>query len=236
MLHYLYNDLPIIKLLNNYSIWTTNNDNNIIIYLFDNKDNTYLYAAELKFNTYIILNHGLIKCLTSLNFSNKIYFKINKYMQNTKFILESMKNPEWDFFEEKILDIKFKYINFDININKILSELFMFLKLHGGDINQISNIIKNIKYKFELSKDQEFFMDEIIQNINNKIFILINIKKTSITSKFKWLNCFNFNKLDNKYLIKYIISKPKNYSALNMSKYLMNKEINNKIKYMKDYK
>jgi hypothetical protein len=224
MLNYSYNDLPIIKLLDNYSIWAINDKNVITIYLFDNDNELYLYAPELKIDTYIILNKGLLKYLNPLNNKNNNYYKINRYIQNTRIRLESIKNPKWEFFEEKIVDIKVKDINFDININKILSEICMFLKIHCGDIKQLANIITNIKYKFDLSKNED------------KIFILINIKKTCISNKYKLLNCFNCEKNEDRYLVKYIISKPNNNDATNIAKYLMNEEIKNKINYMKNYK
>lgn len=234
MLNYLFNNLPIIKLIDNYSIWTIDNNKNIIIYLSNNKENALIYAAELNFNTYILLSKSLETYITCINYSNESYFKINKYIESTRIKLESIKDPEWDFFEEKILDLKIKDTDFNININKILNEICMILKLHCGDLNQITNIIKNIECKFNISKDQEFFMDEIIKNINN-IFIFINIKKNTINNNYTWFNCFTFKNNYKRYIIKYIIVKPNNKNAINISKYLMNKEINNKINYIQKY-
>jgi len=235
MLNYLYNNLPIIKLLDKYSVWTLNDNEDVVVYLFNTSDDAYLVAGDLEYNTYFIFNKGLQVILKSLRDTDTYYFKLNRYIQNTRIKLESIKYPEWEYFEEKLIDIKIKDINFDININKILSEIFMLLKLHCGDLKQLANIIKDVKFKFDTSRDQEYFMDEFVQNINNELFILINIKKSCNNSKCKWFKCFNYFKEDDRYLVKYIISKPKNDSALNMAKYLMNEEINNKINYIKNY-
>ena len=235
MLNYLYNNLPIIKLLDKYSIWTLDSNEDVIIYLFDTCDDAYMMAGDLDYNTYFIFNKGIQTTLKSLNVINTYYFKLNRYIQNTRIKLESIEYPEWEFFEEKLIDITVKEINFDININKILSEIFMLLKLHYGDIKQLANIIEDIKFKFETSRDQEYFMDEFIKNLNNELFILINIRKVSDNRIYKWFKCFNLFKKDDRYLVKYIISKPKNDSAINIAKHLMNEEIDNKIKYIKNY-
>ena len=42
MLNYLYNNLPIIKLLNKYSIWTLDDNENVIIEMTEKNKNIIL--------------------------------------------------------------------------------------------------------------------------------------------------------------------------------------------------
>lgn len=234
MLSYYYNDLPIIKLKNTYSIWFINN-NIIMVYLFKSSTDAFMYIPEIKNNTYILLNYNLENQLSSNIILDNNFLKLNDCIQDTKQKINLIKNPEWELFEEKVIDICISSTYFDISINKILSDMFMFLKLHCGDLTQLSNLIGDIKGKFENSKDQEFFMDEIIKNINNELFIFFNIKKSKNIHINKCFQCFGLKKNNERYIVKYIITKPKNNQATELSKLLINEEISNKIKFIKNY-
>lgn len=228
---YFYKNLPINKLVDNYSIWYPKNSI-VYIKLFSENSDALMELSDNYSDIAILMSKNLSQELAINKKKDVNYDNIYKYIIEAKDKINNLTYPIWDFFEERVIDKNIKHTEFDISINKILSEIFELIKLHCGDPIQISNIIKNIKLKFDISFEENYFMDELIQKTSDNVFLLVNIRKCDFNSSFKCISCIS-NK--QRYLVKYLLIKPSNSNALEICQKLVNNEIKEKIKYIKDY-
>lgn len=158
---------------------------------------------------------------------------LNSAIGDIKMKLHNYNSPEWELFEERLVDKTIYNMHFHMSTATILKDFFMLLKLHSGNILELSNIIKNIQLKFDFSRDETYFMDEIIKTTSDGLVVLFNIRKLDSTTGCNLIDCF---RKKSRYVIKYIVAKPKNASAEFLCTDLINTEINEKINYLKAYK
>lgn len=229
---YCYEDLPIIRLVCHYSVWWVANGK-VYIYLYEDmmKASQCYYLMK---QSCIVMSSGLTKRLLVKNKNNLDVITINSAIGDAKQFLLSYNNPQWLFFEEKIIDKSIYHYRFDVSVVKLLNELKDIIKLHCGDIDidSISDIVNNIKTKFDSSKEDEFYIDEYIYRTNDGSVIIVDIKKIEELEGCNLFDCF---RRKSHYLIKYIVTKPYNVTAKKICEELINTEINNKINYLKKY-
>jgi hypothetical protein len=234
---YIYTNLPLIYLTNNYSLWLIKDNNILYIYLFKNKEDAFMKITELNTHiingTYILMNHNLVNIIFVQNYNNNIFLDIKNYIQKTKLKLKNYHEPEWDFFEEKIIDRTFRTSKFDISVDKIINEIISVIRIHSGDVRAIINLISDLKIKFNYSKDEYYYMDEIIHKTTDGLNIIVNINKYSHSIFCDLLGCSD-RKI--KYTLKYIIVKPGNISAINICNHMINNELKTKLEFIKRYK
>lgn len=201
---YRYENLPIIKLLCNFSIWTISNGV-VYIQIYEKLEDVIIVYSNIT-NTCVVMNMMLEKKLYTKNKDTDEMVALNSAIEDIIMKLKNYNSPEWELFEERLVDKSVYNMHFHMSTAAILKDLFMLLKLHSGNILELSNIIKNIQLKFDFSRDETYFMDEIIKTTSDGLVVLFNIRKLDSASGCNFIDCF---RRKSRYIIKYIIAKPK---------------------------
>jgi hypothetical protein len=147
---------------------------------------------------------------------------------------------EWSFYEHNIISYEQETIEFDVEIGNIANMVYKIIKAYGAEFTSIAELAKGITFNIGIGMRRQKAANEILKEIinpddNTSTYLLVKIDKKMRGKKISLSGLCRHNINAAFFIIDVSLIRPKNAAAKKICDELMDKKIQNKIKYLKQH-
>ena len=146
----------------------------------------------------------------------------------------------WSFYEHNIISYEQETIEFDVEIGNIANMVYKIIKAYGADFTSIAELAKGITFNIGIGMRRQKAANEILKEIDNPAdhtttYLLVKIDKKMRGKKISLSGFCKHNINAAFFIIDISLIRPKNAAAKKICDELMDRKIQNKIKYLKQH-
>ena len=146
----------------------------------------------------------------------------------------------WSFYEHNVISYEQETIEFDVEIGNIANMVYRIIKAYGADFESIAELAKGITFNIGIGMRRQKAANEILKEIvnpddNTSTYLLVKIDKKMRGKKISLSGFCKHNINAAFFIIDVSLIRPKNAAAKKICDELMDRKIQNKIKYLKQH-
>ena len=146
----------------------------------------------------------------------------------------------WSFYEHNVISYEQETIEFDVEIGNIANMVYRIIKAYGAEFTSIAELAKGITFNIGIGMRRQKAANEILKEIinpddNTSTYLLVKIDKKMRGKKISLSGLCRHNINAAFFIIDVSLIRPKNAAAKKICDELMDRKIQNKIKYLKQH-
>ena len=146
----------------------------------------------------------------------------------------------WSFYEHNVISYEQETIDFNVEIGNIANMVYKIIKAYGADFEAIAELAKGITINIGIGMRRQKAANEILKEIINpadhtSTYLLVKIDKKMRGKKISLSGFCKHNINAAFFIIDVSLIQPKNAAAKKICDELMDRKIQNKIKYLKQH-
>lgn len=146
----------------------------------------------------------------------------------------------WSFYEHNVISYEQETIEFDVEIGNIANMVYRIIKAYGADFESIAELAKGITFNIGIGMRRQKAANEILKEIvnpddNTSTYLLVKIDKKMSGKKISLSGFCKHNINAGFFSVDVSLIRPKNAAAKKICDELMDRKIQNKIKYLKQH-
>jgi len=146
----------------------------------------------------------------------------------------------WSFYEHNIISYEQETIDFNVEIGNIANMVYKIIKAYGADFEAIAELAKGITFNIGIGMRHQKASNEIFKEIDNpddntSTYLLVKVDKKMRGKKISLSGFCKHNINAAFFIIDVSLIRPKNAAAKKICDELMDRKIQNKIKYLKQH-
>ena len=146
----------------------------------------------------------------------------------------------WSFYEHNVISYEQETIDFNVEIGNIANMVCKIIKAYGADFEAIAELAKGITINIGIGMRRQKAANEILKEIINpanhtSTYLLVKIDKKMRGKKISLSGFCKHNINAAFFIIDVSLIQPKNAAAKKICDELMDRKIQNKIKYLKQH-
>jgi hypothetical protein len=144
----------------------------------------------------------------------------------------------WGFYEHNIIYYEQETKEFDVEIGNIANMVYKIIKAYGADFEAIAELAKGITFNIGIGMRHQKASNEIFKEIDNpddntSTYLLVKINKKMRGNKIKISGLCRHSVNAAFFSVDFSLIRPTNAAAKKICDELMDRKIQNKIKYLK---
>ena len=146
----------------------------------------------------------------------------------------------WSFYEHNIIYYEQETKEFDVEIGNIANMVYKIIKAYGADFEAIAELAKGITFNIGIGMRHQKASNEIFKEIDNpddntSTYLLVKINKKMRGNKIKISGLCRHSVNSAFFSVDFSLIRPTNAAAKKICDELMDRKIQNKIKYLKHH-